>query len=1072
MTVIAVRIQPAEIFHSRRFHYSTTLAFLAGCLSVLLATSAGAAIQFQDVSAETNMTGHTESWGASVGDLNGDNCPDLFIQGHRDYPRFYRNTCDGSFDDIAYAMDPGNWIAKPQDDKHGASWADFDNDGDEDLLLTVSATGPGQLMVNENGTFVDRAVDADLSADYTARMGIWFDYTGDGYLDVAQTYLGNSLLRNQDPAQGLDFDNDKSGTGFTCPGRIDYGLLVDLNNDQRMEIICGDVSGFPNRVWDTATRPFVDITSSFPSTSLVSDAVLADFNNDQRYDIVLVRGLQRPSGAVQTSSRHIESWLRTSPASSPDKGFSFAATGEITVKVYGRYTGGGGVVANAPDVFMLDSGGTSTASSDQIHIDYQQNRWNITISNEDTEQNYVQVDTATDITGFQVTGLESAEGPTPLRHIVNTPTGLTTVFNTGLNNPISCVSAVAGDFNNDMWVDLYVVCRDGPTNIANMVYENQGDGTFQLVSNTGGEGPVGTGITEFGVGENAVVFDYDGDGFLDLSVLNGLLFYPVRIGGPDTLLRNTTNNGNHWLEFDLRGTVSNRDGVGANVFVTAGGVTQLREQNGGYHRSSQNHQRLHFGLGANQTASVRVVWPSGEETTLDNVDADHLYEIGEDGALSAQTFGPPIHTQLNPGDECGEPPYDLEYGPAVFVWRDCPGGTWHFRAKGGRENEMQLYTEGTITADAPFGNVNGYQLTGSDALALEDSDTKLGFSVNVWFTNDKGFDFDTGGQSSACFDLSRQDIASLIVGASGTRISASSFDLFSLGECDATPPPPDDTECGEPSYDRFSEPGLYAWRDCDFAGPAARWNFRAVAGGLSWNEYTGDITSDVTLSATAPGISGPDSVDSTPGDSTIDYGLWVGGGGQDNFQVDVPADSQTCFTSTMVPPGATVQVGADRQVMSGPFDLLTLDACDAAPPPPTDPACGEPGFNQQNEPGVYVWKDCEASGTDAEWHARFASGGTSWSSTEGMVTSDMPLSATGVGLSGPDEFDEVPGDDQVEFRFWSGGSGVDGFDMTVPDGAQTCFAVGQFKPGAQIELGADRQAMPSSFDLTTLGACN
>ena len=38
--------------------------------------------------------------------------------------------------------------------------------------------------------------------------------------------------------------------------------------------------------------------------------------------------------------------------------------------------------------------------------------------------------------------------------------------------------------------------------------------------------------------DRVVSADYDLDGFMDLAVSNGLLFYPVSLGGPDTLLRN------------------------------------------------------------------------------------------------------------------------------------------------------------------------------------------------------------------------------------------------------------------------------------------------------------------------------------------------------------------------------------------------------------------------------------------------------------------------------------------------------------------------------------------------------
>ena len=64
---------------------------------------------------------------------------------------------------------------------------------------------------------------------------------------------------------------------------------------------------------------------------------------------------------------------------------------------------------------------------------------------------------------------------------------------------------------------------------------------------------------------------------------------------------------------ELVGTSSHPEGIGARIEVTAGGVTQVREAGGGTHRYSQNHG-IHFGLGGNTVADVRVFWPNGTQS--------------------------------------------------------------------------------------------------------------------------------------------------------------------------------------------------------------------------------------------------------------------------------------------------------------------------------------------------------------------------------------------------------------------------------------------------------------------------
>ena len=152
----------------------------------------------------------------------------------------------------------------------------------------------------------------------------------------------------------------------------------------------------------------------------------------------------------------------------------------------------------------------------------------------------------------------------------------------GLDKPVQCVSVTAGDFDNDMDVDLYFACRTGASNLPNIVYENLGNGTFREVANAAGAvGPVGVAVASgAGTADSAIAGDYDVDGFLDLFVTNGFNLRPLEFGGPNSLFHNL-GNANHWIELDLASTASDHDAVGARVYATANGVTQMRVQNGG-----------------------------------------------------------------------------------------------------------------------------------------------------------------------------------------------------------------------------------------------------------------------------------------------------------------------------------------------------------------------------------------------------------------------------------------------------------------------------------------------------------
>jgi hypothetical protein len=187
---------------------------------------------------------------------------------------------------------------------------------------------------------------------------------------------------------------------------------------------------------------------------------------------------------------------------------------------------------------------------------------------------------------------------------------------TAFDDPHSCFSVVAADFDNDMDLDLYLVCSAPAQNLPNIYFENTGDGSWRKIMHESGA---------LGSGDSVVTADYDQDGFVDLLVTNGRGEYE----GPVQLFRNR-GNGNHWIGLDLQGTDSNRDAIGAKVTVIAGGQTQNRMQAGGMHRYAQNFKRMHVGLGEHAwTDDIVIRWPSGRVQHLGRVKSDQILSVSE-----------------------------------------------------------------------------------------------------------------------------------------------------------------------------------------------------------------------------------------------------------------------------------------------------------------------------------------------------------------------------------------------------------------------------------------------------------
>jgi hypothetical protein len=115
-----------------------------------------------------------------------------------------------------------------------------------------------------------------------------------------------------------------------------------------------------------------------------------------------------------------------------------------------------------------------------------------------------------------------------------------------------------------------------------------------------------------------------GAAFGDLNNDGSIDVVATVLGSPPRVFMNRGSSG-HWLTITLRGTRSNRDGLGARVVVN--GQSRFATTAGSY--ESANDKRLHFGLGAAKVAKVELFWPSGTHQSLNDVAVDQFLEIRE-----------------------------------------------------------------------------------------------------------------------------------------------------------------------------------------------------------------------------------------------------------------------------------------------------------------------------------------------------------------------------------------------------------------------------------------------------------
>lgn len=517
--------------------------------------------------------------GVAIGDYDGDGKPDIFVVSKTESCRLFRNLGNFKFEDVTEKAGLADHGETAAIWKQGATFVDINNDGLLDIYV-CRFNAPNLLYINQgDGTFKEMAHQYGLDVKDACVMAAFCDYDRDGALDV---FIQTNLLDasgHQNGQRNYLFHNNRDGT-FT-------------NVTDKAGILAEPAQGHAAIWWDFDGDGWPDL---YVANDFIAGDKLYHNNRDGTFTNIIDRAVPRmPFSAMGADLGDVN-----------NDGLIDFMVADMAATTHEKDQRG-----------MVNS---RSQAAEPVDESAQQNYRNAL---------YINTGTGRFLEASFLAGLDATDWTWSLRFEDLDNDGRLDLFVTnGMHRESTNADLLSSEMVAESPRERIGIMRGSPVMSENhFAFRNMGDLVFKDVS-------AAWGLNQKSVAFGAAFGDLDGDGDLDLVYTN--------YQGNVTLLRNDSPSG-HRVIFDLRGTISNRFGVGATVKIESALGLQVRTLVLERGILSSSEPMLHFGLGEDTVIQrVTIDWPSGRAQTFENLVVDQRYVVTEPANADAPLAPPPL----------------------------------------------------------------------------------------------------------------------------------------------------------------------------------------------------------------------------------------------------------------------------------------------------------------------------------------------------------------------------------------------------------------------------------------------